>query len=279
MAKFDIYEMVTSRIIDSLEKGNVPWARPWQKAGLPMNLTTKRTYRGVNVFLTAIQNFDSPYWLTFKQVKTRKGTVIKGSKATPIVFWSMHEKENTNGEMKKFGFWKYYNVFNLTQIEGIEYPKHEAIPDFVEIVDCETITDTMPLAPEIVFGGDQAFYNREDDTVGLPNKKKFKGEPEYYSTKYHELVHSTGHTKRLNRRELMESKGILFAGTDYTNEELTAEIGASFLAAITGIGEKVIDNSSAYIAGWLKQLRNDKKFVMQAASKAQKAVDYILGKS
>jgi len=276
MAKFSIYDMCTDRIMDSLENGTVPWARQWAKNGLPMNLTTKKPYRGINVFLTSLMNFGSPYWVTAKQAIKLKGKIMKKQSPTPITFWKRPEVDEKTGESKGFGFYLYYKVWNVEQTEGIEYPKHDQLDKFVDLVDCEKITDNMPDVPEIVFGGNSATYDKMADKIELPNKEKFVSEPAFYSVKYHELIHSTGHTKRLNRDELMESKGIVLGGEDYSKEELTAEIGASFLSGLTGIGEKVIDNQSAYIAGWLKSLRNDKRLVLSAASKAQKAVDYIL---
>lgn len=272
--KFNIYDMVTDVHINALENGTVPWNKPWT-GGLPMNLISKKPYRGINVFLTALQDFTSPYWLTFKQAKVLKGTIKQGAKSTAIVFWNFTEKEDENGNLKSIGFLKYYNVFNVEQTEGITDYVNE-LPEFVDIVDCEKITDNMPDVPEISFGGARATYNVDTDEIKLPNKKTFHSPAAFYSVKYHELIHSTGAEKRLNRPELVETPGIFSRGADYSNEELTAEIGASFLTAITGIGEKVIDNQTAYIAGWLKQLRNDKRLVLNAAGKAQKAVDYIL---
>lgn len=273
--KFNIYDMVTDQIIDSLEKGTVPWAKPWV-GGLPMNLITKKPYRGINVFLTSLQSFSSPYWLTFKQAKALKGNIKKGQKSTAIVFWNFTEKEDDDGNKKSVGFLRYYSIFNVEQTEGIEYPKNDELEHFEDIVDCEKITDNMPDVPEINFGGSRATYNVETDEIKLPNKNTFNSPAEFYGVKYHELIHSTGAEKRLNRPELVETSGMFSGGDNYSTEELTAEIGASFLSAITGIGDKVIDNSAAYIAGWLKQLRNDKRLVLSAAGKAQKAVDYIL---
>lgn len=274
--KVNIYDLVTDRIIDSLEKGTVPWAKPWTGGGLPMNLITKKAYQGINVFLTSLQNFTSPYWLTFKQAKDLNGTVKKGEKSTPIVFWNFTEKEDENGNMKSVGFLRYYTIFNVEQTEGVKYPTAKEHADFVDLVDCEKITENMPDVPEMIFGGHRASYNVSTDVIHLPNKTTFKSSAAFYSVKYHELAHSTGAEKRLNRPELTETGGMFMGGDNYSKEELTAEIAASFLTAITGIGEKVIDNSAAYIAGWLKQLRNDKKMVISAAGKAQKAVDYIL---
>ena len=274
--KINIYDMVTTQIMDSLENGNVPWFKPWKGGGLPMNLITKKPYRGINVFLTSLQDFTSPYWLTFNQAKALKGTIKYHSKSTAIVFWNFTEKEDADDNMKNVGFLKYYSIFNVEQTEGIEYPAPDELHNFVDLVDCEKITEKMPDIPDIVFGGNKASYNVETDEIKLPNKNTFVSAAAFYSVKYHELIHSTGAKKRLNREELVETTGIFMRGDDYSKEELTAELGASFLTAITGVGEKVIDNQSAYIAGWLKQLRNDKKLVFSAAGKAQKAVDYIL---
>jgi len=278
--KFDIYQMVTDNIVKALEQGVVPWNKPWHQSGLPMNITTKKPYRGINPFLLRLQPFSSPYWLTAKQCFKIKGAnLIKGSKATPVVFWNFCESkeiDKTTGLRKKFAMLKYYSVFNVEQTEGLKYPKPDAL-DFKPIADCENITAKMEKSPTFEFGGNRAFYDRTNDKIGLPNQEQFKTIENFYATKFHELVHSTGHTKRLNRRTLMESRGILFAGDDYSNEELVAELGASFLTALTGIGEKVIDNQVSYIQGWLKELRNDKKLIVSASGKAQAAVDYIIG--
>lgn len=277
--KFDIYQMVTDNIIIALEKGIVPWNKPWNQSGLPMNLTTKKPYRGINPFLLSIQPFSSPYWLTFNQIrKIKNAQLIKGAKATPIVFWKFCESKEVDdtGKPKTFAMLKYYNVFNVEQTTGLEYPNPDTL-DFQPIIDCENITLKMKSIPEIVFGGNRAFYDKEQDQIGLPKQEQFKSVENFYATKFHEIVHSTGHTNRLNRKELMNSDGVLFAGDDYSNEELVAELGASFLSALTGIGEKTIDNSAAYIKGWLLQLRNDKKLIVSASGKAQAAVDYIVG--
>lgn len=279
-AKFDIYQMVTDNIISALEKGIVPWTKPWHQSGLPMNLTTKKPYRGINPFLLGLQPFSSPYWLTFNQLKKLKNAkLLKGSKATPIVFWNFvksKEVDENTGMRKRFALLKYFNVFNIEQTTGITVPETKSL-DFQPIADCENITDKMADIPEIIFGGNRAFYDCQNDKIGLPNKKQFKSSAQFYSTKFHELIHSTGHTSRLNRKELMELNDIFFAGDDYSKEELVAEIGASFLTALTGIGEKVIDNQTSYINGWLKELRNDKRLIVSASGKAQTAVDYIIG--
>lgn len=277
--RFDIYEMVTDNIIKALENDIVPWNKTWQQGGLPMNLTTKKPYRGINPFLLRLQPFASPYWLTFNQIrKIKNAQLVKGQKATPIVFWKFcesKETDETTGLKKKFAMLKYYNVFNVEQTEGLEYPKLDEL-NFEPIVDCENITSKMKKSPRFEFGGNRAFYDKENDKIGLPNKEQFESAESFYATKFHELIHSTGHTSRLNRKTLMDSKGILFAGDDYSNEELVAELGASFLSALTGIGEKVIENQTAYIKGWLEQLRNDKKLIVSASGKAQSAVDYII---
>jgi antirestriction protein ArdC len=279
MAKFSIYDMVTDRHIESLEKNIVPWAKPWVGGGLPMNLTTKKTYRGVNVFLLSMMDFESPYWVTRKQALSLGGKISTSQSPTPIVFWKRPETDEKTGLIKKWGFYLYYKVWNVAQTEGFKYPKHETLEQFEDLMDCEKITENMPDVPEIVFGGKRACYNKKDDIIKMPEKLQFETEAGFYATKFHELIHSTGHTKRLNREEMMQAKGNIFGGDDYSKEELTAELGASFLTAMTGVGEKVFDNQNAYIKNWLKELRNDKRLILSAASKAQKAVDYIVNRT
>jgi len=173
---------------------------------------------------------------------------------------------------------RYYNVFNVSQCDGINVPDTETQPtiDFNPIEEAEKIVANMTKVPRITHIEQQAYYNRSSDHVNMPQKETFKGEAEYYSTLFHELTHSTGHESRLGRFQNQVSK---FGDSNYAKEELIAEMGASYLCAMAGIVDRTIDNSAAYIANWLTKLRNDKKLVVSAAGKAHAACDYILGVS
>lgn len=284
--KKSTYEIITDQILKALEDGTVPWNKPWNATGYkhnhPTNLVSKKGYRGINYFLLAFAPFNSPYWLTFNQCRKLKGKVKKGSHGTPIVFWKMIDTKEINdktGLPNKIPFMRYYTVFNSEQCEDLDISKLENPADFEDldfnpIEECETIVDGMPKKPVIEHGGSRAFYRQSADLVGMPEQKDFKSVPEYYGTLFHELAHSTKHEKRLDRN----GKGFLdFGDVDaYSKEELVAEMTAAFLCAIAGIDNKTIENSAAYIKSWSSKLKEDKKMVVEAAQKAQKAADYIL---
>jgi antirestriction protein ArdC len=273
----NVYEIITNKIIEQLEKGTVPWQRPW-KTGLPKNLVTKHEYRGVNVLVLGIQTYSCPYWATFKQIKEKGGTVKKGASGTPVIYWSWINKTQQNDDDrtedgKEIPLLKYYTVFNIEQTEGIEIqneePSYNGLPD----ERCETIIAMMPDKPMIKSCGHRAFYRPPSDEIQIPAKNAFGSAEQYYATLFHELVHSTGHERRLNRPGITEKA--MFGSEKYSKEELVAEIGAAFLCGSAGIENKTIENSAAYIANWLEALKNDRRLVVLAAANAQKAVDYI----
>ena len=281
----DVYEIVTNRIIEHLEKGVIPWQKPWTEAGHPKNLITGRNYRGINVWLLNTLNYAQNYFLTFKQVKELGGKIKTGEKAQEVIFWKWLEKEkdqNNNVENKnevkteKIPLLKYYNVFNIDQCEGIPIEK---LPNKIErqndpIEECEKIINEMPKRPNIRSKEQQAFYHKIDDYINMLKTETFVSSESYYGSLFHELVHSTGHKERLDRKELTQSKG--FRTNDYAVEELTAEMGASYLKSYAGIPIEQLENNAAYIQGWLERLKKDKKFIVYASAQAQKATDYIL---
>jgi len=273
----DVYTIVTNRIIEHLEKGVVPWQKTWADAGLPKNLITGNQYRGINVWLLNTLGYQQNLFLSFKQVQDLGGHVKRGEKAHEVVFWKWLEKENEETKKKdKIPLLRYYNVFNISQCEDIPVEK---IPQIVErnnnpIETCEKIIEDMPKRPNIVHNEQRAYYHKLNDFVNVPKIESFNKSEDYYGTLFHELVHSTGHIERLNRKELIESKGMR---TDkYAIEELTAEMGASYLKSYAGIPIEQLENNASYIKSWLEHLRNDKKFIVYASSQAQKATDYIL---
>ena len=281
----DVYEIVTNRIIEHLEKGVIPWQKPWTEAGHPKNLITGKDYRGINVWLLNTLNYAQNYFLTFKQVKELGGNVKKGEKAQEVIFWKWLEKEkdqNNNienekdGKTEKIPLLRYYNVFNIDQCEGIPIEK---LPPKIErqnnpIETCEKIINEMPKRPEIRNKEQQAYYHKIDDYINMPKIESFVSSESYYGALFHELLHSTGHKERLDRKELIQSKGM--QTNYYAVEELTAEMGASYLKSYAGIPIEQLENNAAYIQGWLERLRKDKKFIVYASAQAQKATDYIL---
>jgi antirestriction protein ArdC len=273
-----IYEMITTRIIELLEKGDIPWKRPW-RSGFPMNLISKKPYRGINTFILGATGFSSPYWLTFKQASEKRGQIKKGSTGFPIVFWNwMNKKSKDEGEdaekIKKVPFLRYYTVFNLDQCEGILPPEECEDREITKLEAPEFIVENMPQRPTIHHGESRAYYRPSTDSINMPRQETFIGDEEYYSTLFHELIHSTGHKNRLNRHEKITNH--MFGSQDYSKEELVAEMGSAFLCGVSDIEPSVIENQTAYINGWLKKLQSDKKLLIQAAAQAQKAADFIL---
>lgn len=274
----DVYELVTNRIIELLEAGTVPWRKPWTDKGLPRNLITKRPYRGVNLMLLNSLNFEQSLFLTFKQLKTIGGSVNKGEKGQFVVFTKMIEQEaepGGNKEPKNRSMLRYYRVFNIAQCRDI--PKEfipEDAPSNTEIADCKAVVDAMPNAPKIVHKKPEAFYVPSEDYINMPKLKSFEKPEEYYGTLFHELIHSTGHTSRLNRKETMEN--FVFGSVPYSLEELMAEIGACYLKSFTGLDIEDMSNNAAYLSFWLRMLKDDKRFILKASGSAQKAVEYIL---
>jgi len=277
--KVDVYQIVTDRIIGMLEDGVVPWNKPWATGSdAPMNLVSKKAYRGVNVWLLSCAGFSSPYWVSYKQATELGGQVRKGEKSTPVVYWKMFETiDKDTKEKKVIPMLRYYNVFNVSQCDGLNIPvTDEPQITFNPIEEAEKIVANMQKKPVITHSEQSAYYRRDSDIVNMPQKETFKGEAEYYSTLFHELTHATGHESRLGRFQNVVSK---FGDTNYAKEELVAEMGASYLCGVAGIVDRTIDNSAAYIASWLKRLKDDKKLVVSAAGKAHAACDYILGVS
>jgi antirestriction protein ArdC len=279
--KADTYTIITDRIIALLEQGTVPWHKPWQGGSqMPRNLLSGREYRGVNTFLLHSMCFDSPYWLTFKQAGELGGTVRKGQKACPVVFWKwLDVDDHRKGEQKRVPFLRYYSVFNVAQCDGLEgvVPQPETpLKDHSAIATAESVVDGMPQRPEIRLGQGRAFYAPAPDYVGIPDRGTFDTAEDYYSVLFHELTHATGHHSRLARKQLNEWES--FGSQSYSKEELIAEMGAAFLCGHTGIVERTIDNSASYIHSWLSRLKSDSKLVVQAAAQAQRAADFILAK-
>ena len=277
--KTDVYQIITDRIIAALEAGTVPWRKPWNGGGSPRNLASGKEYRGINWFLLSAAGYSSPYWLTFKQAIDKGGNVKKGEKGMPVTYWNFLESKtetDSKGNPKKIGFLKYFTAFNLCQCEGIEVPAIEE-GDKIEFApeDAAEIIIARPGA-KIEHGSGKACYSPSLDLIRMPARESFHSVPDYYGTAFHELVHWTGHSSRLNRGL---DQIAAFGDAVYSKEELVAEMGAAFLCAESGLFHHTEEQSAAYVAGWLKALRGDSRLVIQAASAAGKAADLILGKA
>ena len=271
-----VYEIITGQILAELERGQVPWRKPWGTLP-PANLITKKPYRGINVFLLAFAGYGSQYWLTFNQAKQLGGNVRRGEHGTKIVFWKFDSYETeVDGEVeeRKFAFLRYYVVFNLEQTEGLKALLD--LPPAFPIESAESIVREMPNPP--AFEQDfRAAYIPSRDTITMPSRTAFDSQEEFYNTLFHELTHATGHAKRLAREGFDTPQQ--FGSESYSKEELIAEMGSAMLCGVAGIEQKTLANSAAYLKSWIAKLRADSKLVITAASAAQKAADYIRGES
>jgi len=271
--KFDLYQVITDKIIDSLEKGIVPWHKSWKytSGDSPFENIRGTGYSGMNILLLSIamieNNWTSNLFLTFNQCRKLGGYVKKGEKSTLVVFWkflkvdSKNNENDENDDRKVIPLLRYYRVFNLEQTEGIpedKLPKKEIIENKNTPIEmAESVIKNYKNSPEIKFNSGNPAY--------IPSL-------DIYSTLFHEEVHGTGSEKRLDRKLSTQ-----FAGESYSKEELIAEIGASFLNNHCHIdNEKIFKNSVGYVQSWLRELKNNKKLIVSAAGKAQKAVEYIL---
>src|SRR4051812_37282582 len=278
-----VYQIVTDQIVAALDRGIVPWRRPWGGAQLaPRSATTNHIYRGVNTWLLFISSelngYESPWWVTYKQAQQLGGNVRKGEKASIITFWKEWEREDEAGDVAKIPVLRYYSVFNAQQCDGLG-EKYVSRPDVTTrehspIEECERIAAAYPSGPIVEHGGFKAAYQPGLDRIIMPRPEVFENGEAYYSTLFHEMVHSTGHEKRLKRDTL---------GTQdletYGKEELIAEMGAALLCGVAGIAPETIENNAAYLAAWCKTIKQDVKLVIQSAAAAQRAVDHILNAS
>ncbi len=278
------YEIVTERIVEKLKKGEVPWRSPYlvKKLGQLQNIKTKHYYSGINLFLLC----DAPLgkFLTYKQAQELGGQVKKGAKGYPVVFFKNFTPESFKSDPEKceekIPCMRYYTVFDLSDIEGIEYDH----PRMVEPrSDCEinqiceqtiksyTEREKIELRSE---RPDMAYYSPTNDYISIPDRGYFINDQAYYQTLFHEMTHSTGHATRLDRKIVGKNHHSI---DQYSKEELIAEMGSAFLCSKTGmLDDSIIEVSASYLNNWIKILKGDPKLIVSAAGKAQKAVNFIL---
>lgn len=235
-----------------------------------------------------------------KELPATQGHVRKGEKSTIVVFWKIvpnkrYDKNDPDSGSKTIPLLRYYRVFNYEQCENLKAPKDVRIPDepedlselyphlpktflnqdsrgFSPIMEAVKIVQGYKDAPSFKHNGGRAYYDFVNDHIEVPEPDLFNSPAEYYSTRFHEMIHSTGHKDRLSRKF-----GASFGDEKYSKEELVAEMGAAMLCGVAGIEPTIIDNSVAYIKNWVSKLKEDKKLIISASAQAQKASDFILG--
>jgi antirestriction protein ArdC len=280
--KFNIYDQITKQVLDNLEQAGT-WKKLWS-VPQPVSLNGHK-YSGINYLLLSSTGYSSPVWGTFRQVRSNGGSVNQGERSRIVVFWKRLVDRTTDpvtGKMEEVVRYllRYYSVFNTEQctFDDIGNQRIEDLSASVQGLSrertssAEDIIAGMPDPPKLSFGSfDTPCYVPAYDEVRMPELKYFFNSDAYYSAFFHELVHSTGHKKRLNRFEPDQFNG----GASYSKEELVAELGSAYLSTIAGINPDM-ENTRAYIKGWLSVLKNNTTWILWAASKAQKACALIV---
>lgn len=302
----DILAMLTGPMVSAMEGGQIPWIRPWTSLEA-MNAVSKKEYRGFNRLIlnfVGSMKFKSPYWLTFNQAKDLGGTVKKGEKSIPVVFWKRlpprgskspkvvdskeDETEAVEGDAKpasgrSFTLLRYYNVFNADQCEGLQvkfdlHPKARSHPSPSEAHKAaEALVKNANICP-IHERGNRAVYSPTLDEIGIPPREQFDSLDDFYHSLFHEMAHATGHEKRLNRIKRNDDFIGSMSRGSYAREELVAEIASTLMACDVGLAtDAIVRSSVAYLQGWAKKCRQDPNLLVVAAQQAQKARDWCLG--
>ena len=281
MNNSQIYAAITEKIIANLETAG-SWMKLWQVPS-PVSMNG-HYYRGINRLVLSSDPYEIRVYGTFQQIRANGGQVRKGEKSTIVVFWKNSlQQDETTGETKKLFLLKFYHVFNSQQADFDEQgmTKIAELQNLVtekvnsEHLEAEAIIEGFENGPDIHYSDkdDRAYYAPMADLISVPDKKYFKNSSAFYRTLFHEYGHASGHPKRLNRFDGMSNS---FGDLPYSKEELVAELCSSFLAGIAHL-DLDIRNSAAYIKGWASALRDNQKWIMWAAARAEKAADYILG--
>jgi len=287
--KADVYTRVTDKIVADLEKGVRTWLKPWNAEHAAGRITRPlrfngAPYNGINVLMlwaAAVERgFTAPIWMTFRQARELGGHVRKGEKGSLVVYANTITRteidEGTGEEEERdIPFMKGYTAFNVEQIEGLPshyYAVAEPRLDPVERIERAESFFSATRA-DIRYGGNRAYYAVGADYVQMPPFEAFKDAESFYTTLGHEICHLTRHPKRLNR----DFGRKRWADEGYAMEELCAELGSAFLSADLDLTPEPREDHAAYIASWLKILRDHKRAIFTAAAHAQRAVDFLHG--
>lgn len=287
-----VYEMLTARIIETMQKGIIPWHRTWGSVeNQPKNLMSHKPYHGFNMLLLGMLPYSNPWYLTIKQCNQLGGHIRKGEHGMPITYWKVSYKLPNGGytdgkdlsleqrlSYEKRFLLRYYTVFNVEQCDGIEAHVPATLAtttSFNSIEACEAIVANYTDKPAIKHQGNQPYYAPATDQVVMPDAAQFHSPVEYYQTLFHELAHSTGHAKRLNRTGVTD-RTATFGSCEYSKEELIAELSAYFMLNQAGVAEQPhFENTVAYLQSWIRVLQNDPQMIVTASSQAQKVVAYM----
>lgn len=284
-----MYTQIAESIIGLMEAGVAPWSKPWLVRGhddpmLPRSGFYNTAYSGFNsVYLSCLmheQGWSDPRFYTYDNAQKAGGQVRKGSKSTIVVYNKRVTKKDKDDPDKVKAFWlmKFYRVFNAAQVDGLDVydptPKDEEVyihEDESYPVAANLCDDWLECLNGFYEGGDSAYYTPLLDTINMPLQEQFVSLAAYYQTLFHEMIHSSGHSSRLDR---LERGG--FGSDPYAKEELIAEFGAAFMCANSDVPLRE-DTSAAYIKSWAAKCKDDPGLLVTAVNAAQVAADLVLG--
>ncbi len=267
-------EIVTNRILEEMDKGIIPWKKPWNTLN-PMN-ADGRPYSGINRILLSLTPYADHRYLTYKKALSLGGNVRKGEHGQMVVFWKFDRvQEKDSEETKIVPFMRLYTVFNVEQCEGLDLQPVNIERPFTAIESAQAIMEGWHGMPRLQHKEPAAFYSPRLDYINMPKPETFISDESYYATLFHEMIHGTGHETRLHRFETNE-----YSHDAYGREELVAEIGSAFLCAMAGIEiPEIIENHAGYLQSWIRAIKGNNNLVITAASKAQAAFEMIAGKA
>ena len=283
----DVYEKITDRIVSDLERGVRTWLAPWSIEHAAGRITRPLRangipYQGINVLelwsAALISGHAAPIWMTFNQAQELGGHVRKGEHGWQVVYVSKitrTERDDATGEesARQIPFMRNYTVFNVEQIDGLPAHYYTIVSPQIDPIQRNARAEAFFAATgaDVRHGGTRACYDPISDAMQMPPFESFRDPESYYAVRSHETVHWTQHPSRLARDLGRKRRG----DEGYAMEELVAELGAAFLCADLGLTPEVRDDHAAYIAIWIRVLKNDKRAIFTAASHAQKAVDFL----
>jgi antirestriction protein ArdC len=286
--RFDIHQHITDKIVSAIERGAGDFRLPWHRSAgnimRPVNIASKKAYRGVNVVaLWAYAEefgYSSGTWGTYKQWSEAGVQVRKGEKAAYVVFYKELEfaadPESGDVETATRLFARATPVFAAEQVDGYQVPVIDPLPATVITPIEQAEAFVAATGATIHYGGSRAFYRPSTDSIQIPPREAFIGSPtstpaeSFYSTICHELTHWTSAESRCNRQ-----LGKRFGDQAYAIEELVGELGAAFLCADLRITDEPRADHAQYLASWLSVLKADKKAIFTAASKASEAAAFL----
>ncbi len=287
--KADVYTRITNTILTELEQGTRPWLKPWNAEHAAGRITRPLRangipYRGINVLMlwaeAESKGYSAPIWITFKQALDLGAHVRKGEHGSLVVFASKTTRTEVdtitgNETERDIPFLKGYTVFNVEQVDGLPAQYHATAAKTLDPVQRIAQAEAFIAATgaRVAHGGNRAFYSVSEDRIQIPPFEAFRDAESYYATLAHETVHWTRHESRLNRdfgRKRWGDEG-------YAMEELVAELGSAFLSSDLSLTPEVMPDHAAYIASWIKVLKEDKRAIFTAAAHAQRAADFLHG--